>query len=465
MAYRGALSAKAEASYPRPGNLNRDGKYRQRYSTLTEGQELSATNQPNLAKIRVVSQIAGREDPLPNPYVGFFLVSVQEDRSEKAEIVPLPGDDYAAFFYGEMPRNIAFTGVLLNTEEDLWRDAFETLYEDHLRGTVNSARGSLVQIKYGERIVSGWLMNFSQSVRADSDLYTQFSFTVLVKSVHMLNLPASSNEKIYDTYIAQQDTSLDRANPAKLNVAGLDAAIDKVQTGYVAPPPKPRRGRGRRRSNCVINPQLLSGVGANPNQIIEDANAFFSQGRCRTTDVIQSYVDRAEDLQNRALRAANRGDSVATNRLLQQSAETRAVLGNFTEAEVTRVVGAEVAQDVATIQELPEVKALQNNTEEATVQYGNTTLTVTRNSEGELQVNSEFDGGAIETPLATRISSLRRSATAAARSRAATSATAQVERATKIREALRKKQEEQAERQRISTREVRLSTPVNPNED
>ena len=145
MAYEGALSAKAKASYPK-------SVVRKRYSTLDDNSDLARSNQPNLAKIRVVSQIADRGDPLPNPYVGFFLVSVQEDRSEKAEIVPLPGDDYAAFFYGEMPRNIAFTGVLLNTEEDLWRDAFETLYEDHLRGTVNSARGSLVQIKYGERL-------------------------------------------------------------------------------------------------------------------------------------------------------------------------------------------------------------------------------------------------------------------------------------------------------------------------
>ncbi len=461
MAYRGALSAKAEASYPRPGNLNGDGKYRQRYSTLGPEGELSATNQPNLAKIRVVSQIAGRTDPLRNPYVGFFLVSVQEDRSEKAEIVPLPGDDYAAFFYGEMPRNIAFTGVLLNTEEDLWRDAFETLYEDHLRGTVNSARGSLVQIKYGERIVSGWLMNFSQSVRADSDLYTQFSFTVLVKSVHLLNIPGQGEDRLYKRYVAATDE--DFTDPARLSVADLDAAIDKVQTGYVAPPPKPRRGRGRRRSNCVINPNQLSGGANNANQIIEDTDAFFSQGRCRTTDVIQSYVDRAEDLQNQALRAANRGDEAATKRLLKQSAETRAVLGNFTETEVTRVVGAEVAQDIATIQELPEVRRLDGESMEVDVRYGSRTLTVRRDSGGQLIVQDTSGIGT--STLAATIKELREGATDASLNRAREAASSQTDRASHIREKLRLKREEMAARQRATTAAVRLSTATDPDEE
>jgi hypothetical protein len=455
MAYEGALSSKAKASYPK-------SVVRKRYSTLDDNSDLASSNQPNLAKIRVVSQIAGRQDPLPNPYVGFFLVSVQEDRSEKAEIVPLPGDDYAAFFYGEMPRNIAFTGVLLNTEEDLWRDAFETLYEDHLRGTVNSARGSLVQIKYGERIVSGWLMNFSQSVRADSDLYTQFSFTVLVKSVHMLNLPAGS-DTLYSRYIAGADSSLNLANPAKLNVADLDAAIDKVQTGYVAPPPKPRRGRGRRRSNCVINPELLSGGANNANQIIEDADAFFSQGRCRTTDVIQSYIDRAEDLQDRARKAANRGDAEATNRLLQQSAETRAVLGNFTEAEVTRVVGAEVAQDIATIQELPEVRRLDDESTEVDVRYGSRTLTVRRDNRGQLIVQDTSDLGT--ATLDATIKELREGATDASLNRAREAASSQKDRASHIREQLRLKREDMAARQRATTAAVRLSTATDPDED
>tara|TARA_B100000700_G_scaffold330041_1_gene454305 strand:- start:1147 stop:2544 length:1398 start_codon:yes stop_codon:yes gene_type:complete len=465
MAYEGALSSKAKASYPKPGNITEDNKYRQRYSTLGPEGELSATNQPNLAKIRVVSQIAERADPLPTPYVGFFLVSVQEDRSEKAEIVPLPGDDYAAFFYGEMPRNIAFTGVLLNTQEDLWRDAFETLYEDHLRGTVNSARGSLVQIKYGERIVSGWLMNFSQSVRADSDLYTQFNFTVLVKSVHLLNIPGSGEDRLYKRYVA--DTDDDFPDPARLSVADLDATLDRVQTGYVAPPPKPRRGRGRRRSNCVINPALLSGGEANANNLIEDTDAFFSSGRCRTTDVIQAYEDRANDFLNRAERAADRGDRENTEALLNQAAAVRGVLQTSSE-RVQELVLAEAQVDILTIQELPEVAALQSGSEDTVaVQYGSSPLNIRRDGEGRLViVDSVAGGGEVITSLVSELGAgevlaQRAAATRTKFEQALNAANDQARRSNQIRTRLAEKRAQMERRARASSSDARLASAAN----
>ena len=152
----------------------------------------------NVAKIRLVSTIPNKlvdKDVRGRAFVGFILTGVQESHSEKLEIVPLPGDSFASYFYGANPRKFSFSGMLLNTEQDKWRDSFEQLYEGYLRGSVSSRNYNIVQISYNGRVVSGWLTNMSQQLDSGNDHYSMFNFTVLVSRVDMAG--GSKNFKDY----------------------------------------------------------------------------------------------------------------------------------------------------------------------------------------------------------------------------------------------------------------------------
>ena len=213
--------------------------------------ESLATADINVAKIRVVSTIPNKEvdkEIKDKAYVGFILTEVQENHSEKLELVPLPGDTYASYFYGASPRQFSFSGVLLNTDQDQWRDSFEQLYEEYLRGSASSRNFNIVQIRYGGRIVSGWLLNMSQQQSSQSDLYAQFSFSVLVSRIDMLN----KNKSKYTDYLIEQGKAFDEANLsddyAILDHTNYNALIDPIRTATAVPPKRPRRG-GRRRGN------------------------------------------------------------------------------------------------------------------------------------------------------------------------------------------------------------------------
>ena len=174
--------------------------------TGPKDEDLRNLNLPNAAKIRVAPITDSPPGDLPKtPYLGFLLVSVEETRQEKAEIVPLPGDSFAAFFYGELPKSYAFSGILLNTSQDQWRDAFEQFYEQYLRASKNSVHGTIVQVKYGNRVVSGWLMSMNQRLSGDSDLYTQFSFTLLVRKIDYIG---AGEDNLYNKYLANDDSDL-----------------------------------------------------------------------------------------------------------------------------------------------------------------------------------------------------------------------------------------------------------------
>tara|TARA_Y100000592_G_scaffold19371_2_gene29741 strand:- start:55501 stop:56856 length:1356 start_codon:yes stop_codon:yes gene_type:complete len=202
----------------------------------------------NVAKIRLVSTLPDKqvaESLKSKAYVGFILTSVQESHSEKLQIIPLPGDTYASYFYGAQPRQFSFNGVLLNTQEDMWRDSFEQLYEQHIRGSAASRNFNIVQVSYGNRVVSGWLTQMNQQIEGSSDLYNAFSFTVLVSRTDIIG----GDKELYKKYLTSQVGILNQSNIendfAILSSENYNALVDPVRSGFTKTPPRPKRRRGR----------------------------------------------------------------------------------------------------------------------------------------------------------------------------------------------------------------------------
>ena len=119
-------------------------------------------------------------------YVGFLLSTVQENKAEKVQTTPLNGDNFATTFYGESPSAYSFQGILYNTEHARWREIFSILYKNAFRGSQVSKHRKLLHIAYDNKIVSGWMLNLTQSISATSDTMASFNFQFLVRSEFIL---------------------------------------------------------------------------------------------------------------------------------------------------------------------------------------------------------------------------------------------------------------------------------------
>jgi len=172
-------------------------------------------------------------------YIGFFINQVTETHQEKSQVVNLNGDNYAAYFTGRSPTVYTFSGSLLNTRQDPWRDMFTELYEKVLRGSKSAQHRHLVQVAYDSKVVTGIITDMTQTLQASNELYAPFSFNMLVKSIFR-ELP--SEDMLGAAF--RGDSSL--FDKAAVTVAKLDAFGSLTQNAAIAPPPKKKRPRGNK---------------------------------------------------------------------------------------------------------------------------------------------------------------------------------------------------------------------------
>lgn len=280
-----------------------DGPITDRHTFSTE---TLADSELNVAKIRLVSTISKKavdKEMDGKAYVGFILTEVQESHNEKVELVSLPGDSFASYFYGGSPRQFNFSGVLLNTEQDKWRDSFEVLYEKYLRGSKSSRNFNIVQIRYGRRIVSGWLVSMSQQQSSQSDLYAQFAFSVLVSRIDMVG-----GTQDFKSYLINEASAFDKANISTdyqvLDANNYNAMLDPIRTGTVIPPKRPRGGGGRKgNGSCFFKEPKTSTGAANSGFVtisdhINDADGCTVFGALKNLDA--KIADQAKKAQKLA---------------------------------------------------------------------------------------------------------------------------------------------------------------------
>ena len=277
----------------------------------------------NVAKIRLVSTIPDKPvDDSTTPtnkkvenkaYVGFILSAVQEQHAEKMQVVSLPGDAYASYFYGSQPRQFSFQGILLNTAEDQWRDAFEQMYEKYLRGSAASRRFNMVQVSYDNRVVSGWLTSMSQQVSSASDTYNSFSFTMLVSRIDIIG----GNKELFLNYMTKQQGILTDSNIeadfAVLNNKNYNALVNPVRTGMMKTPPRPKRGgkRSRPTNDCPFT--RPTGQGGQPNNAGGPtiSTDFRTTAECTITEAFIAKKQEIDHLEKQ-LEEAKKDSSKAT---------------------------------------------------------------------------------------------------------------------------------------------------------
>jgi hypothetical protein len=116
-------------------------------------------------------------------YSDFILQRVEDQRMEKQQIIETFGDTFV-YFFGERPRMITFSGVLMNTDDFNWRAQFWQNYDLFLRGTKLVQMNARCYLSYDTIVIEGYPLSASAADDADNPYTVQFQMQMLVTNYY-----------------------------------------------------------------------------------------------------------------------------------------------------------------------------------------------------------------------------------------------------------------------------------------
>jgi hypothetical protein len=173
-------------------------------------------------------------------FVDFLLTQVNEQYSEKFQVVESLSDNFVVYLFGQSAPQFSYSGLLLNTYQDDQRVWMTRLYQDVLRGTQLARRKKLLRLRYDSVIVSGVMLNLNMAIAADQEDRVPFSFT-FIPTQYVIYTPALGNPtKLESAFIPSSafKISTTQAPPTtRLNVAGRAPASAQATRKRTNGPP------------------------------------------------------------------------------------------------------------------------------------------------------------------------------------------------------------------------------------
>lgn len=115
----------------------------------------------------------------------FLLQAVSEQRQEKFQPITTFGAPYG-FFFGEQPRMVNFSAILLNTADFQWEAEWWANYDEFLRGTRLVDRGVRAALEYEDTIIEGYITQASTSKSEPTPWAVNLQFTMWVTGAYPL---------------------------------------------------------------------------------------------------------------------------------------------------------------------------------------------------------------------------------------------------------------------------------------
>lgn len=175
-----------------------------RYRTTDDGRtparQIDEILKDEPASVRV-SRVTDDQE-IVGAYSNFILQSVSEAEQEKYQIVET-FTAYYAFFYGKRPPVYNYSGMLINDQKHNWAGTFKFMYDNYFRGTATAELGAQAYITYGNKVVSGFILNLSMGEDASNPNGIPFSFSLLV--ISHSHIKFSDN---FEAFIEQQQKNL-----------------------------------------------------------------------------------------------------------------------------------------------------------------------------------------------------------------------------------------------------------------
>lgn len=138
----------------------------------------------------------------------FLIQSVAEQRIEKQQIIMTFGAPYI-FFFGEQPRMITISGILLNTEDFNWRAEWWENYELYLRGTKCVQTRSRVYLSWDDIVTEGYITQASASEDAGNRNLVQFQFQMFLTNYQNISSVGDINAHWQGKDIALDPSTID----------------------------------------------------------------------------------------------------------------------------------------------------------------------------------------------------------------------------------------------------------------
>lgn len=200
------------------------------------------------------------ENRATDVYSNFLLQNVAEQRMEKQQILETFGEPYI-FFFGERPRMLQFSGVLLNTFDFNWEAEWWENYEYYLRGTRCVENDARVFLSYDETLVSGYIVDSAATKNANERNHVNFQFTMFLTGYYTISALGNG--------LARSITDIERAKKASLSNS------DSIGEFNVQAPQQLVPGQvvtGSIVANAVQPPSLVQGLTTGLSSVVNTWN-------------------------------------------------------------------------------------------------------------------------------------------------------------------------------------------------
>ena len=161
-------------------------------------------------------------------WTDWILQAVREQRAEKTQIVETFGRSYL-YAFGERPRVLSFTGVLLNTVDYNWRSVFWQNWDEYFRATKLLEIGARVYISWDDILVEGYPLNAVAGESATVPNSMQFSFEFFVTNYTSLSAKAEFKASASETIALSKSGYRFAGRPKDGVVELLDNRISLVE--------------------------------------------------------------------------------------------------------------------------------------------------------------------------------------------------------------------------------------------
>jgi hypothetical protein len=157
-------------------------------------------------------------------YSNFIIQRIQDSREEKQQILETFGDSYI-FFFGERPRILQVSGLLMNTLDFNWRTEFWHNYEHTLRGTKLVEQGARIYLYWDDIVVEGYMLGATASDDASMPYHIPFNFHLFVTNHMYLSTIGDDDYPIthavkFDSLLHSWDVEGAKEDLSKYAVAG-----------------------------------------------------------------------------------------------------------------------------------------------------------------------------------------------------------------------------------------------------
>lgn len=182
---------------------NTDARQRQPQDSVRRPQRGIQVKEDTYAMIRVITA-TGEDVPFLDGgsadvqdgigrsarYSNFLLQSVTEQRAEKSQIVETFGEDYI-YFFGERPRFLEVTGILINSQDFNWKNEFWENYETKFRGTRLVEMNARMYFYYDDVVVEGFMMGAQATYASEQPHMLPIQFRIFVCNYAQLSTVGS----------------------------------------------------------------------------------------------------------------------------------------------------------------------------------------------------------------------------------------------------------------------------------